>query len=70
MKVLENNDTIEVECPHCKSKLGIHVGDVRYNEIAHHSSTFEVSCGACGRPAGIKQEQLPARWVSTIVPKD
>lgn len=70
MRVLENNNYIEVSCPHCKSKLGVHVGDIRHNEIAHRCPAFEVACGACGRSVGLKREQIPANWISTIIPDD
>jgi DNA-directed RNA polymerase subunit RPC12/RpoP len=70
VKVLENKNYVVVECPQCKSKLGVHLEDVCYNEIAHHCSAFETSCGACGKSIGIKQEDMPASWVAAIVPAD
>jgi hypothetical protein len=70
MKVLDNNNYIEVGCPHCKSKLGVHVGDIRYNEMGHHGSVFKITCEACGRPVDLNQSQIPASWISTIVPDE
>jgi endogenous inhibitor of DNA gyrase (YacG/DUF329 family) len=70
MKVLVDNNHISVECPHCKSSLGVFVEDIRYNEMAHHTSVFETDCGACGKPVGIKDPSIPPSWKHVIIPDD
>lgn len=73
MKIIENNhkqDSIEITCPHCNSKLSVEVSDIRYNEIVHNCSQFESTCEACGRPIGISQKQIPAGWVRFIAPDE
>ncbi len=68
MKVLKNNNYITVECPRCKSSLGVFSKDIHYNEISHHSSTFEVSCEACGKSFGIDSKLIPQSWKDVIIP--
>jgi len=70
MKVLDNNNYIEVVCQHCRSKLGVHLEDIRYNEIPHNCAEFEVTCGACGHSVGITGTLIPAMWMRSIVPDD
>jgi len=70
MKVIDNNNYIEVICPHCNSKLGVHKEDIRYNEIPHRCSEFEVECGACGNTVGIEPEKVPSSWKDDIIPND
>jgi len=70
MKVLHDNNYFIDECPYCHSELGIHVGDIRYNEMAHHCSSFEVTCGACERVFGISSRKIPAGWMLKIIPED
>lgn len=67
MRVIENNDTIQATCPHCKSVLAVEISDVRWNEIPHHCSEFEISCGVCDRSFGVN---IPKSWISKIVPND
>jgi hypothetical protein len=66
VKILDNNNYIEATCPHCKSKLGIHQGDIRHNEISHRNSAFEATCAACGRIVPIQATSIPNSWVSSI----
>lgn len=70
MKIIENNNYIGVVCSHCKSKLGVHVEDIHYNEISHNCSEFEVTCGACGRTTEVKHDLIPNSWIQKIVPDD
>jgi hypothetical protein len=70
MKVLSNNNFIKATCPHCKSSLGVHLGDIRYNEIPHRCSEFEATCGACGRTVGIDGAVIPRSWIRSLVPDD
>ena len=70
MIVIENNNYISVECPGCKSKLGIHLEDIRYNEITHNCSSFEATCCACGNRIAINESLIPRNWIITLVPND
>jgi sialic acid synthase SpsE len=70
MKILDNNNYIEVTCTHCNSKLGVHKEDIRYNEIPHNCSEFEAICGACGGTVGIETGEIPPSWIDDIVPND
>ncbi|HWP61377.1 MAG TPA: hypothetical protein VN495_02140 [Candidatus Paceibacterota bacterium] len=67
MKVLENNNFIRVTCPHCTSKLGVHLKDIHYNEMAHHSPEFSATCGACKGMVPVPGSVIPASWMRTIV---
>lgn len=67
MKVLENNNFIEVTCSHCHSKLGVHLADIRYHEIAHRTPPFTASCGACGGTVGVPEASIPRSWVAALV---
>jgi hypothetical protein len=49
---------------------GVFVEDIRYNEMAHHTSVFETDCGACGKPVGIKDPSIPPSWKHVIIPDD
>lgn len=70
MKVLENNNFIEVVCGFCHSKLGVYVEDIRYNDIAHNCPPFEATCGACGRATEVKEALIPRAWMPAIVQED
>ncbi len=66
MEVIENNNRdryVEIICPHCNSRLGAYPDDIHYNEIAHHCSTFEVTCGACRRTIGVNEKTIPSNWL-------
>lgn len=70
MRILVNNNYIKVVCPGCKSELGVHKEDIRYNEIQHHCSEFDTTCGACGVRVPIPSGDIPRNWLHTIVPDD
>lgn len=68
MRVLANNDYVEVVCPHCKSKLGAHKGDVRENGNTHAQTDFELTCGVCGKTVEIPNSVIPNSWAISIIP--
>ena len=70
MKVIQNNDTIEVTCPGCKSVLGVGVDDIRYIEMAHHGSQFQSSCVLCGHNLDISSGKVPRRWYALLGVED
>lgn len=66
MKVLVDNNYIKAICGKCHSELGVHIGDIRYNDIAHRCSEFEASCGACGATVAIPAARIPHSWLAQI----
>jgi RNase P subunit RPR2 len=66
MRVLVNNNFIKATCKKCNSELGVLMKDIRYNEIAHHCSTFEVTCEACGAIVGLEPTSIPVSWRQAI----
>jgi RNase P subunit RPR2 len=66
MRVIENNDIIRVICTNCKSILAVGAEDIRWNEIVHHCSEFEITCCLCGSINGIDSKIIPRRWYNTI----
>ncbi len=71
MRVLENNNYIEIICVRCGSKLAVNVEDIKYHEIHHHcSAEFYVCCGACGRRTGVDSSRIPKTWIRKIISDD
>jgi len=70
MRILENNNFIEVVCTHCHSKLGVHAKDIRSNDIIHNCTPFETTCEACGRTTEVNEAIIPRAWIHIIVPED
>ncbi len=62
MRVIENNDFIEVTCPHCKSKLAVHCEDIIDNDVG----PLTIKCGVCGRTIETNAGQIPNHWKSII----
>ena len=65
MIVLEDNNFIPVECPHCKSKIGVHLNDIIYHEM--HSAPYTARCGACHGTVNIREQTIPTAWIAKIV---
>ncbi len=66
MKILDNNNYIEVRCNHCQSALGIHYPDIHYQEMAHHGSPYTTKCAACQRITDIPPRLVPQRWKAAL----
>lgn len=58
MIIIENNDYIEVTCPHCQSKLGVHCEDIIDNDVG----PITTKCVVCNRTINITLSQIPSRW--------
>lgn len=62
MRVIRNNDTIKVTCPHCKSVLAVGVSDVMVIELCHHGPGQFVHCPLCTATVGIPFDKIPVHW--------
>ena len=62
MKVLKNNDYVEFTCPKCKSVLGVHCDDIKYDEM---QGTL-ITCVVCGHNCQFPENLIPNRWRSII----
>jgi hypothetical protein len=67
MRVLKNNDYLEIECPHCKSELAVFAKDIRCPEIHGGPS---VICCVCRHSIPIKFSRIPNAWMSIVYPYD
>lgn len=70
MIVIENRNVIECECPRCRSRLGVHEGDIHHDDIGHRMPEFSASCGACGATVSIPRASIPSDWIFRIVPRE
>lgn len=70
MIILQNGNYVHCECARCGSKLGVHEGDIRYDDMAHRGPTFGAACGACGATVAIPQTAIPRDWIDRLVPSD
>jgi len=63
VRVIENNDVIEVTCSRCGSKLVVECEDVQTTDIGHgHSHMQWANCCQCGKEIGIPLEKIPSHW--------
>ena len=67
MRVLVNNDIIEVACSGCKSVLGVEVDDVMENDM---SGRIWVNCMVCGVSIDVPLENIPKHWLCQIFEDD
>ena len=58
MKVITNNDYIQIECPHCGSTLGIYRSDIHVVEMC----SDYVICDVCGGSFNIPSSKIPSHW--------
>lgn len=70
MRVIRDGGCFEFKCPSCGSVLEIELGDVCYNEMAHHGSPFTSTCCLCSARLNIPSSMIPQRWQQTLVPDD
>jgi C4-type Zn-finger protein len=61
MQVTENNNTINVACPSCKSKMTIAREDIEYHYHMGHASYYFYLCGACDEKIRV-DFCMPASW--------
>lgn len=66
MKIIHNNNYIEVECNHCRSILAVVLQDITYTEMAHHGSPYTAECGACNRTLNITSKRIPKTWIAAL----
>jgi hypothetical protein len=67
MRILENNDTIKVICPGCKSVLAVEVQDVQATDISHGREQPQwVNCPQCSRDVGIPLAAIPMHWRAVV----
>ena len=67
MRVLQNNDYIEMECPKCKSDLAVFAKDIRCPELHGGPS---VICCVCSRVIPMRFSDIPKRWMPIVYPYD
>ena len=68
MRVIQNNDVIEITCSGCKSRLAINSDDVQTSDIGHgHSHEFWINCSVCGKENGFSRNVFPNRWLPIII---
>lgn len=70
MRVLKNNDIIQVTCPGCRSELGVEITDVHVNEMCHHGTGQWVCCSQCGTTIDIPFADIPSHWRATLFADD
>ena len=67
MRIVENNDVIELTCQGCGSVLESECDDVETCDIGHgHASEFWVHCAVCGKEIAFPRDSIPNRWLSDI----
>ena len=58
MRIILNNNTIEVTCQHCKSVLAVCVGDIKDTMgVGTH-----VVCAACQTIVPVPAGKIPKHW--------
>jgi hypothetical protein len=63
VKIIKNNNYIEIVCEHCKSELGIVLSDIRWFEFTGPPT---VTCKACDNRTTVLESILPSSWRSAI----
>jgi len=58
MRILENNDIIEIRCPGCISLLGVEKEDI--TDVFGHGTY--IHCIACGKRIDLSSSDIPKRW--------
>jgi len=62
MRIIKNNNSIEITCKYCDSILAITKEDILDYEI----SGIHVECAACGRLTQILTSSIPKDWWNDI----
>lgn len=62
MRVIRNNDEIEIKCHNCKSVLGVVAEDI--SDVEFVGTTAK--CPVCGVEMKIAMKHIPKRWHSKI----
>jgi RNase P subunit RPR2 len=64
MRILQNNDYIQVRCPKCNSLLGVNAGDL--SPGGHTGQEIMCTCAACRWHIQIPFASIPKRWVTQL----
>lgn len=71
MRVITNNDVIEVTCSRCGSELAAEIHDIQHTDIGHGRAEMQwVNCCVCGREVCVPLKQIPVHWRSYIFADD
>lgn len=68
MRVLENNDTVELVCTGCETVLAVECDDVKTDDICHgRPAEFWVHCPQCETCLGLSRRDFPNHWLYRIM---